>query len=69
MPEDYDHDRVTWLDKIKQKGLGFINKKDNPEKKIALTECPACSKENYVMYVMKGKCCFCAFDANHKEKI
>lgn len=64
MTEDYDHDRVIWQNHQQIKGRGFMPKKDNPNKKICLLECPNCSKENYIMYVAKGKCAFCGFDAN-----
>lgn len=58
-PKDYDHDDVHWKG---TNGYGFIAKKGS--KKIALSRCPKCGKENYMMAVLDGICCWCGFDAN-----
>lgn len=65
MPEPYDHDRVLWLDaQQKQKGAGFIQKHDAVKRKVNLTLCPICNKENRITYILKGQCCFCNFNPN-----
>ena len=37
-------------------------KKDDGE--LALVHCPKCDYENYYMYVLEGKCCWCGFNIN-----
>jgi hypothetical protein len=67
-PESHDSDDIYWFDKDKKHvGSGFIAK-DNPDKHICLTRCPACHKENYAMNVSSGLCTWCPFDANEGNK-
>ncbi len=69
MPDDYDHDRVLWLDANRaQKGAGFISKHDTESRRIALTLCPVCEKENRITYILKGTCAFCNFNPNQKQE-
>lgn len=67
-PLPHDSDDIYWFDKNKKHvGSGFIAK-DNPDKHICLTRCPACHKENYSMNVLSGFCTWCPFDANESKQ-
>ena len=59
-PADHDSDDVVFLIDGQEKGAGYIGKKD---KKIGLIRCPKCDRENYMMNVLSGQCCWCGFKA------
>ncbi len=61
MPDNYDSDRITFIDSGEEKGFGLIARDD---KRIGLERCPKCGRENYAMVVMSGVCCWCNFNAN-----
>ena len=36
--------------------------------KVYLVRCPKCDRENWLMAVRHGVCCWCGYDANKDEK-
>ena len=54
---------VNYLDDdLRKVGGGYITNLG----KVALTRCPKCHKENYVMNILHGLCAWCGFDANEE---
>jgi hypothetical protein len=66
-PPKMDSNNVTWRnDKGAVIGSGYQGKK--PDSLICIMKCPKCLRENYAPVVSSGKCAFCDFNPNKKEK-
>lgn len=62
----YDSDEILFVDdKGNKLGTGFLPKEKDST--IALTKCPMCRKENYVMNVLSGQCSWCVFNVKDEE--
>lgn len=64
-PENYDSDDVRFIVDGEEKGFGFLPKGD---KLVALSRCPICGKENYMMNVLSGQCTWCPFNTKQAQK-
>lgn len=60
-PERFDHIEIRFEINGVVCGFGYIGKAN---KKIGLTRCPICEKENYAPVVSTGECAWCYFNAN-----